>query len=325
MRRAFTLVEVLVAVFIVAILIALLLPAVQAAREAARKTHCANNLKQMGLACITYGDANREYLPRRSDRATPSMDIRFVSWRFLLLPYLEQTNLTSLHAAALSGAESAREQARLALFAAVVPTFQCPSTPGHPRMIEGVDYSPRRAANDYHAPAAIVRDGHTIQDKLTPGVWWGSPAPIPTTWGTEWPALCSYPSSLRDVVDGLSQTILLSEQAGFPNAYGSGPLVAERSWCYTESAEPTALIGGGWLTYTEWDALKAAQYYSERFGTGPAINGRNCDGLYSFHVGVNATFCDGSVHFLTAGAEFRVVASLLGREDGTAIAPKAWQ
>jgi prepilin-type processing-associated H-X9-DG protein len=84
-------------------------------------------------------------------------------------------------------------------------------------------------------------------------------------------------------------------------------------------------MGGGWVKYTELDTLKAAQYFSERFGTGPAINGRNCDGLFRFHAGVNAVFCDGSVHFLTGGTDFRVVSSLLGREDGTAISANAWQ
>lgn len=59
MRRAFTLLEVLVVIAIIAVLIAILLPALSSARESARGAVCLANLRMTGMTLRLYADNHR--------------------------------------------------------------------------------------------------------------------------------------------------------------------------------------------------------------------------------------------------------------------------
>ena len=60
---AFTLVELLVVISIIALLVAILLPALNKAREQAKLISCMSNVRQVGLACITYAADNEGWYP----------------------------------------------------------------------------------------------------------------------------------------------------------------------------------------------------------------------------------------------------------------------
>jgi prepilin-type N-terminal cleavage/methylation domain-containing protein len=84
-KSGFTLVELLVVIAIIGILIGLLLPAVQAAREAARRTQCTNNLKQIALALLNYQDTNGAF----PAGLTITGSRTYNSWMVRVMPFIE--------------------------------------------------------------------------------------------------------------------------------------------------------------------------------------------------------------------------------------------
>jgi prepilin-type N-terminal cleavage/methylation domain-containing protein len=126
-RRGFTLIELLVAIVIIAVLIALLLPAVQSAREAARRIQCSNNLKQIGLAALSYESTNGT-LPASNIIAGWATTVVWKNnWSSLcrILPWLEQGSAYN----AVNFTQKDSSAFNTTVCGLLIQTFVCPSDP----------------------------------------------------------------------------------------------------------------------------------------------------------------------------------------------------
>lgn len=195
-RFAFTLVELLVVIAIIGVLVALLLPAVQSARESARKISCVNNLKQLGLAVQNFTSGRNGLLPpsgivaeNPEKRFRPNSGKQF-SWVVLLLPYMEEAGISdAFDMSKTVFQQDANPQA------ASIPGLICPSERSSKRIYQHPTFSMNKefAKGNY---AAFCTPYHANFQVYYPG------ALIST--GSEG-------QKLRQIVDGISKTLLISE------------------------------------------------------------------------------------------------------------------
>ena len=193
--RGFTLVELLVVIAIIGILIALLLPAVQAAREAARRLQCTNNLKQWGLGMHLYHDA-KNALPEGS-RNNPRRAFPTFMWAYIEQKALaERNDLTQPFYLPPCSVPNSLD----GLCGELIPIYSCPSDNGTD--LTTCYYARRRGCYVVNWGNALYGPGGTS------GTEPDAKAPFShVNRNRSTPRLTSF----RDVSDGLSSTLLMSE------------------------------------------------------------------------------------------------------------------
>lgn len=304
-RRAFTLIEFLVVIAIIAILIGLLLPAVQKVREAATRMKCADNLKQLGLAMHGYHDAKGTLPPafvNNGPYGTSPFSFTH-GWAPFLLPHVEQKPLYDLYR--LDYPLYAPENQ--SVVAKHLPLFQCPSAPEQDRYMTfgPFDYfKTKGACGDYTITLGVdeVLATRGWVDRV--GDYRGALARTPT------PVLALSPTTagnrLTDVTDGGSNTVLLAEDAGRPRVWRAG-----------KRGDDQTLEGGPWNHYKGPIILQGSSADGVVKPGTCALNCTNDREVYAFHTGgANVAFADGSVRFLRAGLDIRILARLITRAGG---------
>ncbi len=333
-RPAFTLVELLVVITIIGILIALLLPAVQSAREAARRTQCSNNLKQLGLAGISFESASGFFPPdgwgwawigdpdRGRDWKQPG------GWVYNLTPFLEQQALHDLQSGKTG---AARAQAASQMLSTPLSVISCatrrplqlyPTT----TLTSSGSYRQQTAFGSGAPPLTVAKTDYGANggDFYTSVGWsWpGDQGPNDiassvsaagrqtwTTYGKQFSGVV-YATSMvpmAQVTDGASNTYLIGEKYLNPDSYFNGEDACDNENAYMGDNGDIYRFGDPTIPLPSQDTPgNSASAFS--FGS-------------AHTTGFGMVMCDGSVRTISFSIDRETHRRLSNRNDGLPIDP----
>jgi prepilin-type N-terminal cleavage/methylation domain-containing protein/prepilin-type processing-associated H-X9-DG protein len=305
MRRAFTLIELLICISIIVLLVSITLPAIQQARESARAINCQSNLRQFSLQSMAVSDAMK-MLPEsriRFDATTGDLTV-LTTW----------------------GRTLARSSTGSQIDNRIMsdPSMICPS---------GIE------AAWVSSEAFGMNDVQTSDYRGNMGVTGHERRPGPFSILYE----SNTRRHFADILDGLSHTIYAWETIG--SRYISDLRCSGGTRIHVHHlANGSAGADSGYLVVDAnyWSGILnkpgtdfiALHHASRGFVAGylytfimrdPSRNYALCHfrhtsdygGPFSMHPnGVNVAMCDGSIRVISATVEYPAIAAMTGMEDG---------
>ena len=318
----FTLIELLVVVTIIGVLVAILLPAIGAAREAARRMDCSNRLKQVSLAMSNYESVYHKYPTSRRGSLYQDDPYARVSGFIAVLPYMEQQALYEKLEGSISYAHLASatpDFSGLCLLNFFPSTWMmCPAPPSSNSSVQIEPWldqldalrCPSDPRREYPGEMGYTNYAFSVGDTIIDNA----------SGKTRGMFEASTFRKLRDVTDGLSNTIFLSE------IKVDGEMIEWLDDSVLSVPTNYSKSNGGNVTIVANTPPEAPEFYGRgrRWVDGSPIftafntivppgdvsaNHRETDDLTygnfaagSYHAagGVNCAFGDGSIRFITA-------------------------
>ncbi len=334
-RAGFTLVELLVVIGIIGVLMGLLIPAVLWARERGRWAQCLNNTRQLGMAAILYESKRGEFpgwqqvvardksLPLEYPSTLPGATTnKIASWQVALLDYVEQRPLYQRwddQTVPKWVPDPITGQPMLnGDLAHYVSIFNCASQP------TSRTYGPFTAyvANRGYYPLATDPAPYNLASSKGPTTagydYWDAEAGhngmfvdrvgIPTTPGALTPhdpaTLPAVTSS--DVVDGLSTTLLISENLVAGQWWQPG---LETTFVWLYATEPSCSASAGNPAPTQMVVPEMRINGLKNLIT--ALTPQTARPSSRHTGGVNAVFADGHTAFIRDGVDYHVYQHLM--------------
>ncbi len=310
-RRGFTLIELLVVIAIIAVLVALLLPAVQQAREAARRSQCRNNLKQLGLALHGYHESHNMFpvnggLGYGGAFAWQAGLHRKGTVLVHLLPYLDFVNY--YERLDFQGDVVGQIDSTPTLMSAAIKPLNCPSD-----IHSGVGSTGKGVTNYVPSVGAQATASNGGSCSTYPGNTFGTGSDAHSNYANPinisgmFAGRAAWSASIRDVTDGMSNTIAMGEVVADCSAH-----IDTLGWYNSHLGIHSTAI-----------PLNFPSCRSELPGN--AGSPLNCNswnnwategGFKSRHTGgVFVLLGDGGVHFLNANIDYRNLQRLGDRRD----------